>query len=100
MFLISSIRFDDSAQKQWTPLHVAAHFNRPVVIDALVDAGADYDAIDINGSTPIYYACYNGCLDAAKKLASRGANPNIPNTKVSGKERGDEFDCLLCHAHN
>ena len=59
-----------------TPLHVAALFNpNPDVINALVDAGADLEAVTENPMTPLLLACSdNQNLEVAERLAELGAD--------------------------
>lgn len=59
-----------------TPLHVAALFNpNPDVINALVDAGADLEAVTENPMTPLLLACSdNQNLEVAERLAESGAD--------------------------
>jgi ankyrin repeat protein len=40
-----------------TPLHLAAAALRPLVVVALIDAGADSNAENRRGATPLHYAC-------------------------------------------
>ena len=42
----------------------------------LVTAGADVNAADTNGATPLYLAAVNGHLDVAKYLVTAGADLN------------------------
>jgi len=70
---------DISAQayiQDLTPLHVAALFNpNPDVINALVDAGADLEAVTENPMTPLLLACSdNQNLEVAERLAELGAD--------------------------
>ena len=43
-----------------TALHWAAHWDDTVMADALVGAGADVDAANDFGATPLWLACLNG----------------------------------------
>lgn len=59
-----------------TPLHHAARGGRDVVATMLIDGGADVDAADRNGQTPLFYTTYRGTrLAVAAVLLDRGANP-------------------------
>src|SRR3954471_6087425 len=40
-----------------TPLHLAAAAHRPLVVAALLDAGADPNAVNRRGATALHYAC-------------------------------------------
>lgn len=59
-----------------TPLHVAALINpNPDVINALLDAGADLEAVTENPMTPLLLACSdNQNLEVAERLAELGAD--------------------------
>ncbi|MFZ4576478.1 MAG: ankyrin repeat domain-containing protein, partial [Phycisphaerales bacterium] len=47
----------------------------------IAERGADIEAVDANGETPLYIACtqYGGNIECAEYLLLRGANPNAPN---------------------
>jgi hypothetical protein len=59
-----------------TPLHVADLMNpNPDVIDVLVEAGADLEAVTENPMTPLLLACSdNQNLEVAERLAGLGAD--------------------------
>jgi hypothetical protein len=59
---------------------VPAAFGKIAEIDLikqLINAGADVDAVDDNGRTPLYYATTNNRIDVAKLLVQFGADANI-----------------------
>lgn len=62
----------------WTPLHLAAFFGTPDLIDALIDRGAAVDARSTNAmaNTPIHAAVAGGKKENVAALAKRGANVN------------------------
>ena len=60
-----------------TLLHIAARCNRVTIIKALLSAGAEMDTMNDYGVTALYEACYWSQKEAAKYLASEGANPHI-----------------------
>lgn len=62
------------------PLHIAAGgvVNREVC-KALIAAGANVEARDKNGNTPLHYAAYCGNEDAAEVLLDAGADMNAVN---------------------
>ena len=59
-----------------TPLHVAAERNpTPGIIDALVAAGADTEARDLHGQTPLHAAWANPNPAVVRTLLRSGADP-------------------------
>jgi ankyrin repeat protein len=46
----------------------------------LIDAGADPNAQDDNGWTPLHIAAQESSLDAVRLLLDAGANPNVRNS--------------------
>jgi ankyrin repeat protein len=60
-----------------TPLLLAARDNCVACIPILADGGADVNATDPDGYTPIMFAIINGHYDAAAALLEKGANPNL-----------------------
>ncbi|GMH36964.1 hypothetical protein BSKO_04837 [Bryopsis sp. KO-2023] len=60
-----------------TPLHAAVKEEHDVVVELLIEAGANVDAQDASGGTPLYYAARIGYLDAAKALVKAGANVDL-----------------------
>ena len=55
------------------PLHLAATLGKTEVISVLVKAGADVNARDIDGLTPLIYAKHKKHWSAAKLLEKHGA---------------------------
>ena len=62
-------------QDGWTALHWVAFLGSVEAVRALLDAGAEIDAMDGNGQTPLFVATLmRRGRDAAKELILRGAN--------------------------
>jgi hypothetical protein len=62
-------------QDGWTALHWVASLGSVEAVRALLDAGAEIDAMDGNGYTPLFVATLmRRGRDAAKELILRGAN--------------------------
>ncbi|MGC9119596.1 MAG: ankyrin repeat domain-containing protein, partial [Thermoproteus sp.] len=59
-----------------TALHAAARLCDVELIQQLLDGGANIDARDKHGRTPLYYAVESRCLDAVLLLLQRGALPS------------------------
>lgn len=63
-----------------TALHFAARQGKLEAARALVDAGADLDAVDEDGADALILATLNGHLDLAGMLLEAGANPNVADS--------------------
>ncbi|MBO6288804.1 MAG: ankyrin repeat domain-containing protein [Alphaproteobacteria bacterium] len=64
-------------ERNRTALSYAANFNpNPEVIEKLCDLGADVDAPDLQGKTPLFYALYNTNLEILDTLVKRCADVN------------------------
>jgi ankyrin repeat protein len=61
----------------WTPLMYAARQGSVDAARTLVDAGANLNLTDPDGSTALVLAIINGHYDTAALLAEKGADPNI-----------------------
>ncbi|MGE0447266.1 MAG: ankyrin repeat domain-containing protein, partial [Vicinamibacterales bacterium] len=66
-----------------TAVHFAARQNAPDAVAALADAGADLDARDPDGFTPVILATLSGNYDVAALLLERGAGLNTAD--ISGR---------------
>jgi uncharacterized protein len=64
----------------WTALMYAARDGAPAATAALLDAGAQINAQDPDGTTPLVRAIWNSHYDTARLLLERGADPNIVDT--------------------
>jgi uncharacterized protein len=65
-----------------TPLHFAAQRQRADVAAALIEAGADLDARNRFGNTPLWGALFNvrdGDGEAVRVLLAAGADPEAEN---------------------
>jgi uncharacterized protein len=63
---------DDSG---WQPLHYAADRRHPLLVQLLLDAGAQVDAETTEGTTPLMLAARKGDEDNLRLLLRAGANP-------------------------
>ncbi len=66
----------DSEVREYAGLHAAAAAGNVAEIERLVAAGANREARDGNGRTPLHVAAYRKQYEAARVLMKRGANPN------------------------
>ena len=70
----------------WTALHWAADMGmvdgeREGVVAALIQAGANLEVRDLEGSTPLLVACRSGNEDIVRQLVATGANIHAANNK-------------------
>ena len=65
----------------WSPLHFAAQANCPEVINLLIEKGANIEAKEINGNTPLWVATMNSSQgsQAVDVLVDSGSNPDEKN---------------------
>jgi ankyrin repeat protein len=68
----------------WTALMYAARDGAPDATRALLDAGAQINAVDPDNTTPLVRAIWNSHYDTAKVLLDRGADPNLLDTSEMG----------------
>jgi hypothetical protein len=59
-----------------TPLHTAVARKKPSMIAALCAVGAEREALDALGNTPLMEACRLGSTEAVSALLDQGADPN------------------------
>ncbi|KAI1284504.1 hypothetical protein F5Y07DRAFT_346775 [Xylaria sp. FL0933] len=75
-----------------TPLHFAAHFGRPKIVEELLNRGAPIDdGTDVNEQTPLHMAAFGGHIEVMRKLILRGANPN-----ATALEIGPVVNAAIC----
>lgn len=60
-------------------MHHAAQSGHSKIVEMLLEAGCDINALDKNKWTPLMNACYWANEDAALVLLKAGADPNIRN---------------------
>jgi ankyrin repeat protein len=97
-----------------TPLHAAASRGEAAAIRQIVGAGADVNAMDDMGATPLYWAAQGGhplgphrCgpespgrLDAIAALLDLGANPNAQDRRPRGFGRSSGWTPLIVSLHH
>ena len=66
----------DGYYKGWTPLHVAAFWEKLETVEALITAGANMEAKDNYGYTPLHWAAFKGHTDIVQALLTAGADVN------------------------
>ncbi|KAJ1915869.1 hypothetical protein H4219_004091 [Mycoemilia scoparia] len=72
---------DTDEPPTWLPLHAAAFYGRPRVIEAIIEAGADIEAKDtFHGSTAVSWGAYGGHRVGTRQLVKKwGARIDVQN---------------------
>lgn len=75
-----------------TPLHLIAKARRGELVDWMIEFGADVNAQDADGHTPLYYAIVRGNADAERALKEHGAQADLTPTDLfmAACSRGDD----------
>jgi ankyrin repeat protein len=73
---------DKRVEADVTALHYAAS---PATVQALVRAGADVNAADATGTTPLMRAAFVGRTDVVRALLAAGASPLVRQHKRRGR---------------
>jgi ankyrin repeat protein len=66
--------YSQGIPKQMTGLHLAAYFGIKVVVQLLLDQGADVKATDTRGETSLHVASRNGHYEVVQLLLNQGAD--------------------------
>jgi ankyrin repeat protein len=83
------------------PLHLAATNPDVTAVKALLAAGADVNAKDMDNNTPLHMAAYTNRVENAKALLEAGADVNVVSTggrtpmAMARKSRADEIAGLI-----
>jgi ankyrin repeat protein len=83
----SLVSFNKSAG--FTPLHLASHQCKSKMVDYLLKQGADINALNDKGETPLLVAVRSNCITATVALKEAGASFDIKDSK--GKSPLDYF---------
>jgi ankyrin repeat protein len=73
---LAQVAPSENEVRAYTGLHAAAAAGNVAEIERLLAAGADREAHDGNGRTPLHVAVYRRKYDAARLLLAKGANAN------------------------
>jgi ankyrin repeat protein len=73
---LAQVAPSDAEVRAYAGLHAAAATGNVAEIERLLAAGADREARDGNGRTPLHVAVYRKQHDAARLLLAKGANAN------------------------
>lgn len=83
----------DRTNQRRRPLHLAVMKRRPESLGALLELGADVDARDAAGLSPLDQAGLSGERAMAEQLIARGATVDLPAAVALGMR--DRLDALL-----
>lgn len=68
----------------WTPLMYAAREGSAAAARVLCESGAEVNAVDPDGTSPLELAILNGHFDTAAVLLEQGADPNLTDSAGMG----------------
>jgi uncharacterized protein len=91
------VNHKDAAQA-WTALAFAVRDCSPAICSRLIAAGANIEATDVFGNTPLWRATMEGRQDNVRLLLAHGASPDRKNKQevsardVATRLRRDYFD--------
>jgi ankyrin repeat protein len=74
-----NVNYIISNKEQWTLLHIAAENGHTETVKALIENGANVNAVDREKMTPLHLAVENGHTETVKALIENGADVNIVN---------------------
>jgi ankyrin repeat protein len=83
----------DMGNRRRRPLHLAAINKQPQAVAALLDLGADKEALDEAGFTPLDQAALNGQTEIAQMLVEHGSKVRLPAALALG--RGEDVARLV-----
>jgi ankyrin repeat protein len=83
----------DHTNRRRRPLHLAIVKNQPAALAALLDLGADIEARDAAGLTPLDVAAIEGHTAMAQRLVAAGARVDLP--AAVALERTDDIERIL-----
>ena len=83
-----------TAREACSALHHAAGHGDVPVMQLLLNAGADPNALSIEGKTPLHWACGSGQKEAVKTLLARNINGDSP-VNVNLKAASDDKPPLM-----
>jgi ankyrin repeat protein len=75
----------DRTNRGRRPLHLAIVKDQPAALETLLDLGADTDATDLAGLTPLDQAALAGAVAFADRLIARGAAIRLPAAVALGR---------------
>lgn len=81
IFSLLSPAVSHSAEVTGEILKVTVQKNNLTAMDSFIEQGADINARDENGNTPLYTALIGNHMEMAKKLIDAGADVNAPSSE-------------------
>ena len=79
---------DSLDNEQWTPLHVLCMQSSDVdMVECLLTAGADINALTDKGATPLILACENEKLEIVKALIKHKADSSVRTGRYTALQR-------------
>lgn len=69
-------------ENRLSALHFAVALKRHDLLDLLIELGADLEAVDANGHTPLEAAILAADLESARRLEAAGARPPPPSSSA------------------
>ncbi|KAJ1696807.1 hypothetical protein LUZ63_005319 [Rhynchospora breviuscula] len=85
------VPLDSKDSQGRTALHMAAANGHLVIVDYLIQNGADVNVTNLEKNTPLHWACLNGHLEVIKSLIMSGASVSALNSHE--KTPVDEVVC-------
>ncbi|GMH40239.1 hypothetical protein BSKO_08143 [Bryopsis sp. KO-2023] len=105
-YLESDLAVDVRSVFQTCLIHIAAKDGRLSLLKALVERGADVNALDYGGMrrTPLHWACQKGHVKCVEVLVAAGADTTAQGKGwaklVQGQECGEMVDCRSPFEHS
>jgi len=78
---VVNINWKNRRRRGCTLLHTACVNGHKILVQILLERGADINATNNDGDTPLYLACANGRRNVVRALVKKGAEVNIANNR-------------------